>query len=121
MIGNQTPHGLLTSVNFWGAQWATDNSLSGGSAPSAFKGFENTVAAPTCGSTWTTVSGNSAGPPASIPEYMVVVVSSNITKSGPTISGNVTQVIVVKTNAGYGPNPGHAGTGTVLQVLCTAS
>lgn len=51
---------------------------------------------------------------------MVVVVSSNITKSGPTISGNVVQVIVVKTNPGYGPNPGHEGTGTVLQVLCTA-
>ena len=52
---------------------------------------------------------------------MVVVVSSNITQSGSTISGNVTQVIVVRTNPGYDPNPGHAGTGTVLQVLCTAS
>lgn len=120
VVGNQTPHGLLSTVPFWGAQWAKQNSLSGGAAPSAFKGFENTAGVPSCGSTWTSAPGNSVGPPSSLPQYMAVVVTSNVTKSGSKISGNVTQVIIVKTNAGYGPNPGHAGTGTVLQVLCTA-
>ena len=120
VVGNLTPHGLLSPVDFWGAQWAKGNSLSGGATPSAFKGFENTVGAPACGSSWSTAPGNSSGPPSVVPTYMVVVVSSNITKSGSTITGNVVQVLVVKTNPGYGPNPGHAGTGTVLQVLCTA-
>src|SRR5207245_10880832 len=30
-----------THVTFWGAQWAKLNTLSGGDAPAAFKGFEN--------------------------------------------------------------------------------
>ena len=121
VVGDQTPHGLLSDVTFWSSQWSKRNALSGGGAPSSFKGFENTVAAPSCGSTWTTTPGNSAGPPATLGEYVAIVVASNITKKGSTITGNVTEIIVVKTDSGYGPNPGHAGTGTVLQVLCSAS
>ena len=121
VVGDQAPHGLLSSVTFWGSQWAKRNSLSGGGAPASFKGFENTVAAPSCGSTWTTAPGNSAGPPATVGQYIAVVVASKISKKGSTITGNVAQIIIVKTDAGYGPSPGHAGSGTVLQVLCSAS
>jgi hypothetical protein len=49
---------------------------------------------------------------------MGVVVSSAINKSGSTISGNVPKIVVVKTNPGYAPNPGHPGTGTVVAVYC---
>jgi len=35
-----------TSVTFWGAQWWKLNSLSGGAAPAAFKGFEDTPPSP---------------------------------------------------------------------------
>jgi hypothetical protein len=87
------------SVLFWGAQWSKGNSLSGGSAPNAFKGFENSTATPTCGSTWTTDPGNRSDPPATIPPLMAVIVSSN-------------------TNPGYAPNPGHEGTGKVVAVVC---
>jgi hypothetical protein len=48
---------------------------------------------------------------------MAVLVSSFVTKAGSTISGNVTEFAVVKTNAGYADDPGHAGTGTVVAVL----
>ncbi len=109
-----------TQVTFWGAQWRSLNSLSGGSAPSSFKGFASNASTtpPNCGGTWTTGPGNSSSPPDSIPAYLGVFVSSSITKSGPTISGNILRMVVVQTNPGYESNPGHPGTGTVVAVIC---
>jgi hypothetical protein len=49
---------------------------------------------------------------------MGVIASSVVGKSGDAISGDVPMIIVVKTNPGYGPSPGHAGTGTVVAVFC---
>ncbi len=37
---------------------------------------------------------------------------------GATISGDVSKIVIVKTNAGYGPSPGQTGTGTVVAKLC---
>ncbi len=105
-------------VTFWGSQWAKDNQLSGGDAPRAFKGFEDDPAKPSCGTDWTTDPGNSTPPPGSVPSYMAVVVSSAISKSGPLIAGDTPHVVIVKTNPGYGPNPGHHGTGTIVGELC---
>jgi hypothetical protein len=34
------------------------------------------------------------------------------------ISGNIPKMAIVQTNPGYGPNPGHAGTGTVVAIVC---
>jgi hypothetical protein len=34
------------------------------------------------------------------------------------ISGNTVHMVVVKTNPGYAPDPGHAGTGTVVATIC---
>ena len=108
-----------TSVTFWGAQWSTLNSLTGGSAPAAFKGFEKNPPSVTCGTSWTTGPGNSAKPPPGpLPEFMAVIVSSSITKSGSTISGNTVHMVIVRTNPGYAPNPGHPGTGDVVAQIC---
>jgi hypothetical protein len=111
---------LGTDVTFWGAQWAKLNMLSGGAAPSAFKGFEDTPStAPACGTNWSTDPGNSAPPPAGpLPEFMAVIVSSSITKAGSTISGNTPHVVVVHVAPGYAPNPGHPGMGTVVAIIC---
>ena len=49
---------------------------------------------------------------------MAVTVSGSSSKSGSTISGNTVHVVIVKTNSGYAPNPGHAGTGTVVATIC---
>jgi hypothetical protein len=49
---------------------------------------------------------------------MSIIVSSHITKSGNTISGDIEHIVVVQTNPGYEPNPGHAGTGTVVSQVC---
>jgi hypothetical protein len=107
-----------THVTFWGAQWWKLNTLGGGSAPPAFKGYADNVAG-TCGGTWTTNPGNSSDPPAEpLPPVIEVLVSHSISKSGRTISGDIVGVVLVATDPGYASNPGHAGTGTVLSVVC---
>jgi hypothetical protein len=111
---------INNQVMFWGAQWWKNNRLSGGFAPASFKGFADVTSTtpPVCGGTWITDPGNCSDPPSSIPAYMAVLVASKITKAGNKISGNIPEIVIVKTNGGYGPNPGHPGTGTVVGVLC---
>jgi hypothetical protein len=117
VLGDKTATG---AVEFWGDNWALANALTGGPAPDAFKGFAaTTTEPPACGSTWTTRPGNSSHPPdPPLPSFMGVIVSTMVGKSGPTISGNVFKIVVVTTNPGYEPNPGHPGTGTVVATFC---
>jgi hypothetical protein len=49
---------------------------------------------------------------------MGVLVTSSAVKSGNTISGNTVKIVVVQVNAGYGSNPGSAGTGTIVAMYC---
>jgi hypothetical protein len=113
-----------TTLTWWGSQWSALNPLSGGAAPTSFKGFAQTFPSgtdPACGGTWTTITGNSAAPPSSVPAYMAVVVPSKVTQSGTTttkISGDIRKIVIVKTNAGYRPDPSYPGTGTVVATLC---
>lgn len=93
--------------------------MSGGPGPNAFKGFENGNALPTCGNTWTSQPGNSSNPPPTVPQFMAVIVSSSVQQNGSVISGDIQKIVVVRTNPGYGPAPGHAGTGTVVAILCS--
>ena len=106
------------SVYWWGAQWWKKDHLSSGLAPASFKGFENGNATPWCGQTWTTRPGNSSRPPRTVPSMMAVIVASHITKNGPVISGDIVHNVLVQTKPGYGPNPGHPGTGTIITQLC---
>jgi len=108
-----------TSVTFWGDQWWKLNSLTGGAAPASFKGFAKSPPTATCGTDWTTSPGNSVPPPLGpLPSFMGVIVASSISQSGSTISGNTVHMVIVQTNPGYAPNPGHAGTGTVVAQIC---
>ena len=115
VVGDQSAVGAIT---FWGAKWSKLNRVSGGDAPDAFKGYA--LVAPTqCGTRWTTGPGNSPDPPAGpLPAYMAVLVTSSVTKSGSSISGTTTHMVIVKTDAGYKNDPGHAGTGTVIATVC---
>lgn len=112
LVGNQ--------VTFWGSQWASLNSLSGGAAPASFKGFASATSPEpaSCGGTWTGEGGNTAAPPATLPEFITVMVSSSVSKNGSVLSGNVRKLVVVRTDAGYAPDPSHPGTGTVVSVVC---
>ena len=106
------------AVYWWGAQWWKNDHLSSGLAPASFKGFEKSNLSPWCGQTWTTLPGNSPKPPSTVPGMMAVIVSSHITKKGQVISGDIVHIVLVRTNPGYGPNPGHKGTGTIVATLC---
>jgi hypothetical protein len=113
-----------TTVNWWNQNWNLLNSLSGGAAPPAFKGFLATVTLPSttpanlCSSNWTTSGGNSPPPPATVPSYMGVVVTSKITKAGNNLNGNYVKIVVVQTNPGYAPGPMNSGTGTIVATFC---
>jgi len=65
--------------------------------------------------------GNSSNPPATIPEYMAVIVASRMQQDGSVITGDVKKIILVKTDPGYGPSPSHPGSGQVVAILCTAN
>lgn len=105
------------TVTFFGSQWDRDNSLSGGSAPNAFKGFATSPGTPpACGGTFTGDPGNSGGPPATVPSYMGTLVTSKVTKSGSSVTGTVTKIVVVRTTS-YGSSPGQGGKGTVVAVV----
>jgi hypothetical protein len=107
-----------SSVTFWGAQWAKLNSA-GGTAPASFKGFAEDPTTPTCGALWSADPGNSTPPPAgSLPAFMAVIVTSAPSKTGSAISGMAVHIVIVRTDAGYAPDPGHAGTGTVVATVC---
>jgi hypothetical protein len=115
VVGDQSAVG---AVAFWGAKWSKQNRLSGGAAPDAFKGFA-LVAPAQCGVRWSTGPGNSPAQPAgALPAYMAVLVTSSVTKAGSTLSGTTTHIVIVKTDAGYTNDPGHAGTGTVVATVC---
>ena len=104
-----------SEVTFWGAQWCKDNSPSLGAAPPGFTGFADTPSTTaTCGP-FTTKPGISSAPPAGpLPPVMLTLVTSSVTQSGSTISGNVVGIAVIDTDPGYEPDPNRAGTGTVL-------
>lgn len=119
VIGDLVNTTVGATVNFWGSQWQKNNPMTGGSGPNAFKGFEDGNDLPDCGSTWTSRPGNSSNPPATIPQFMPVIVSSSVQKNGSVITGNVKRIVIVETNPGYASNPGHWGTGKVVSVLCT--
>ena len=48
----------------------------------------------------------------------VVLVASSVSQSGSTINGTWGSIVVVKTDPGYAPNPGHPGTGTIVAKFC---
>jgi hypothetical protein len=114
VIGDRNNSG---SVTFWGSQWSKQNSLSHGAAPSAFKGWASGSFDGSWNGDWSTDPGNSATPPGQLPTYMAVLQTSSSSKYGSRISGDAPHIVVVKTDAGYAPNPGHAGTGTIVATV----
>jgi hypothetical protein len=115
-----------STVTWWSSTWNQANVLSGGPAPSAFKGFAAALPLPTsspanvCSGSWTSSGGNSPPPPATVPSYMGVVVADSVTKSGSAVNGHYAKIVVVQTNPGYSPGPSNTGTGTIVATFCTA-
>lgn len=109
--GNAT---MGAHVTFWGAQWWKDNDLIvDDGAPPSFKGWAH-VPDLSCALPWATRPGNSSVPPDAVAPLIPVLVATEIGKDGPLISGDAVNVALVAVDPGYGPAPGHAGTGTVV-------
>jgi hypothetical protein len=122
---NVGPAAPTPTLNWWNDSWWRFNSLSGGIAPLSFKGFAGTMRtlpttspATSCGATFTTGPGNSPPPTAGVPSYMGVLVANSVTKTGTNINGTWNKIVVVQTNPGYSPNPGHPGTGRIVATFC---
>lgn len=120
VIGDNVNLSGGATVNFWGSQWSANNPMSGGVGPRAFMGFEGGNTGPACGGTWNRNAGNGSSPPATLPQYMGVIVSSSIQQNRNLISGDIKEIVVVRTNPGYGPNPNQFGTGTIVAVICVS-
>lgn len=107
------------TATFWHDSWYFQNTVSGGVAPSSFKGFANNPPGKTtCGGTWKTGPGNSPPPSAAMPSYTAVLVTDKVSKKGTTITGTKPHIAIIRVNPGYAPSPGHPGTGEVLGLLC---
>ena len=50
---------------------------------------------------------------------MGVIVADSVSKSGSVVNGHYVKIVVVQTNAGYGPAPSNTGTGTIVATFCT--
>ncbi|HEX3528051.1 MAG TPA: carboxypeptidase regulatory-like domain-containing protein [Thermoanaerobaculia bacterium] len=132
--GGNTP-GLQVGqrVNFWGSQW--EQQVQGGDyqARSSFKGYGTVPSSPigvceptatTTGtprldpSCWTSKPGNST-PPATLADFIQVIVATSADKSGSTIYGNIAATVVVQVDrtSPYAPDPGHPGFGTIVSVI----
>lgn len=120
VLGDRSSATRPANVTFWGAEWSALNALTGGPAPASFKGFGSSPASrpPACGSTWTSSPGNSGNPVDSVPEYMGTAVTTTVAKQGSTVSGLITRIVVVRTDAGYASNPGHPGGGSIIATYC---
>jgi len=127
-LGDQTAAaaGPTKVVTWWGDTWTQVNALTGGAAPSSFKGFEGSVASlptggsqpATCSGTTQTTGGNSPPPTSGVPSYMGVVVTAHTGKTGNAITGDFVHIVVVHVNPGYAPTPDHPGTGTIVATYC---
>ena len=120
VIGDVENHDLGATVNFWGDQWWTNNRTSQSASPgvASFKGYTD-ISTAACGGTWSASGGNSLVPPDTIPADVAVIVTSSATKDGMTVGGDIKQILIVHSDGGYGPSPGHPGGGVVTQVTCT--
>ncbi|HWI03551.1 MAG TPA: hypothetical protein VNT52_06920, partial [Acidimicrobiales bacterium] len=57
-------------------------------------------------------------PPGSLPAHMAVAVSGDVARAGSDVGGRITRIVVVRTDAGYTPDPATAGAGTIVATLC---
>ncbi len=93
VVGDRSATGAVT---FWSSAWWLLNTLSGGPAPASFKGF----ATPAPGGGWIASPGlRFDRSPASVPEWMAVLVASRIEKDGSSITVTASRMVVVHVDA----------------------
>jgi PKD repeat protein len=101
-VGDRSSTGEVT---FWSPSWWLVNTLSGGPAPTSFKGFVHPIA------NWWVASPGFGRAPTTAPEWMGVIVTSAVKKDAAEITGNTVKLVVVHVDT-Y--DPALAGRGTVV-------
>ncbi len=129
--GNNSGLTIGQRVNFWGSQWESQvtNGQYFGANPS-FKGWSgslspigpcevNVTSSTLDTNCWQVKPGQSFPPSATLPDYIEVVVSTVINKSGDTVFGNIACGAVVKVDhtPPYGAVPGQPGFGTIVAAI----
>jgi hypothetical protein len=105
-------HHTGDKVTWWGSNWSSANNWNG----SSFHGWVSGSFGGTCrGHDWS-ASGNGT-PPRSVPTYMAVMGSDSSRSSGSRYAGDADHIIVIKTDSGFSPSSGHAGTGTIVAIF----
>lgn len=120
VVGDVESHAIDDVVNFWGAQWWKNNQMSGtvSDGVASFKGYA-TQSDNRCGGSWVSKPGDSSNPPDQIAADIAIIVTSKVIKNGDDIGGDIKQILIVHQDGGYGPNPGHRGSGPVTTILCS--
>ncbi len=103
------------AYQFWGSQWwkqVTGTSFRG---VASFKGYASTVS----GDKWYSPPANAGNPPKSLPNFIGVIVTTNMSMKGRNLEGNVYTLVVlkVKNPATYKPNPGYQAWGNVTALI----
>lgn len=97
---------------FWGNQWWRQVVAGAYTAGSSFKGWAETVGA----DTWVNAPANAAPrPPATLPEYVGVLVTTNASLQGSRATGDVAGWVVLRVDSpqDYRPDPGHPASGVI--------
>lgn len=130
--GNTQGLQIGQQVNFWGHSWAKQVDGKENGPHSEFKGFASSLKAfalcqptarpsgvPQLTSECWSSGGGETSPPASLPEYIGVLVTDAIVKERGQIFGNVAALVVLKVDSkpAYGPVPGKPGWGTLVAVI----
>ncbi|MEW5848200.1 MAG: RHS repeat-associated core domain-containing protein [Myxococcota bacterium] len=131
--GNSTGLHLGDRVNFWGAQWAKQVQEGDYDAHAEFKGYaevngdvrlcqvqSNRHSTPPLNpGCWTSKPGNSHPPVMTAPARVQALVATSIDKQSGVVFGNIAGVVVLELDAApaYGPDPGHPGYGTIVEVV----
>jgi hypothetical protein len=104
-----------SDYNFWGARWW--DQVTGGDfqANPSFKGYADSVS----GAAWAASPGASSHAPPTVASYIGVLVATSAQMSGGSETGAIGGVVILRVDdpAAYAPDPGHTGTGVLVEAV----
>lgn len=109
--GNAEGIRLDLRYNFWGSQWWKQVTGGDFDADASFKGYAEEVS----DTMWSSPPANAVRPPATLPGYIGVIVTTQMDMHGSHVTGNVDRLVVlmVEDPSDYRPNPGRVSWGVM--------
>lgn len=117
MIWGGNPGGLVagTRHQFWGSNWWKQVSGGAYGGNASFQGYAVNATA----TTWQSPPASSGHGPASVPDVIGVLVTTQVDNRGVRATGNIARraILRVQSPASYQPNGGHAAFGVLRAFL----